>query len=237
MSVDVIRWDAPGPYAVAFSTRVGGVSAGPFASLNLGRLTDDDPDAVEENRRRLCEAAGADRERLTFNRQVHGTAVHRAVAGRRGEPGDGLWTDEPRLPLLAFGADCLPVALVRANGGAPAVAVVHAGRIGVLEGVLEAAVRALGDGRIAAAIGPAIGPCCYEVGTEVSGPYAARFGSGVLRGRNLDLPGAAERVLREAGVETVERLDLCTSCRADRFFSHRRDAGRTGRQGVIAHIA
>lgn len=237
MSVELLRWEAPGPYVVVFSARLGGVSEGAFASLNLGRLTDDDPDAVDENRRRLCHAAGADPDRLTFNRQVHGTTVHRAVAARRGEPGDGLWTDEPRLPLLAFAADCLPVALARTDGGPPALAVVHAGRIGLLEGVLEAGIAALGGGPVAAAIGPAIGPCCYEVGPEVAEPFRGRFGSDVVTNRMLDLWAAAERALGEAGVAKVERFDLCTSCNPELFFSHRRDDGLTGRQGVIGVVA
>jgi hypothetical protein len=106
----------------------------------------------------------------------------------------------------------------------------------VLDGALEASVSALG-GWVAAAIGPAIGPCCYEVGPEIRDAYVARFGAAAVRGRALDLPSVAERVLREAGATSVERLDTCTACDEDRFFSHRRDAGRTGRQGVIAHVA
>ena len=95
----IMRWDVPGPYEVAFSTRTGGVSDGPYASLNLGRMTGDDVERVDENRRRLCAEVGADADRLALNRQVHSTLVHRARAGARGEPGDGLWTDEPDLPI------------------------------------------------------------------------------------------------------------------------------------------
>ena len=84
---------------------------------------------------------------------------------------------------------------------------------------------------------PAIGPCCYEVGEDVARPYRERFGEEVLSGRNLDLGEAAERVLRAAGVEAVERQAHCTACEPDLFFSHRRDQGITGRQGVVAHIA
>ncbi len=87
MSVPLIRWDAPGPYAVAFSTRRGGVSGGPFESLNLGRLTDDDSANVDENRRRLCDAVGAKSEDLVLNRQVHGATVTRAEPGTRGGTG------------------------------------------------------------------------------------------------------------------------------------------------------
>jgi YfiH family protein len=237
MSLDLIRWEAPGPYRIAFTTRAGGVSPGPFASLNLGRMTLDAAQNVEENRRRLCAALGADAARLGLSRQTHSATVYRARPGRQNAPGDGLWTDEPGLPILKQAADCVPIAIARANGRRPAVAVLHAGWRGLLEGIVESGVAALGGGRLAAAVGPAIGPCCYEVGAEVSGPFRARFGAGVLRGRSLDLWESAERALRAVGVETVERVDLCTSCNPDRFFSHRRDRGLTGRQGVLGLVA
>jgi YfiH family protein len=232
----VIRWDGPGPYEVVFSSRAGGVSEGPFASLNLGRLTGDDVERVDENRRRLCAEVGGSLDRLALNRQVHSTLVHRAEPGARGEPGDGLWTDEPDLPILAFAADCLPVALVREEGRPPAVAVVHAGWRGLLAGMAAEAVRALGGG-VRACIGPAIGPCCYEVGPEGAEPFGEAFGADVLHGRNLDLWTSAERALRAAGVEEVERLDLCTACNPDLFFSHRRTGLPRGVQGVIARVA
>jgi polyphenol oxidase len=232
----MIRWEAPGPYVVAFTTRNGGVSDGPFASLNLGLLTADDDAHVVENRRRVCAAVGAEPERLAMNRQVHGAVVHRAEAGERSRPGDGLWTDEERLPMLKLTADCLPIALVRSNGGAR-LALLHAGRLGLLEGVVDAGVAAVGPGPVAAAIGPGIGPCCYEVGDDIRDAYRARFGDGVVRGRKLDLWRAAELALRAAGVERVECIDRCTSCNAHEFFSHRRDAGVTGRQGVVGYVA
>jgi hypothetical protein len=234
VSVPLIRWSAAGPYEVAFSTRQGGVSKGPFESLNLGRLTQDEPANVEENRRRLCAAVGADPMRLAMNRQVHAATVHRAEPGARSRPGDGLWSDEPGLAMVKFTADCLPIALARRNGR-PGLALLHAGRLGVLEGILEAGVAALG-GSLAAIIGPGIGPCCYEVGIEIRDAYRQRFGAGVVRGRSLDLWAASERVLRDTGVERVERLDLCTACGLERFFSHRRDQGVTGRQGVIGYV-
>jgi polyphenol oxidase len=233
----VIRWEAPGPYEVVFTTRVGGVSEGPYASLNLGRKTGDDVERVDENRRRACAGIGADAARLALNYQVHSTLVHRAQEGERGGvQGDGLWTDERALPVLALAADCLPIALVRANGDVPAVCVLHAGRIGLLEGIVEAGVNRLG-GTVAAAIGPSIGPCCYEVGEEVAAPYRKRFGAGIMRGRKLDLWQAAERELREAGVARIERLDLCTACNPKLFFSHRRDGKPRGVQGVLASVA
>jgi hypothetical protein len=224
----ILRWDAPGPYVVAFSTRAGGVSEGPYASLNLGLLTDDRREHVEENRRRLSAEVGADPDLLALNRQVHGAEINRAVAGQRGVPGDGLWTDEPGVPMLKVTADCLPIALARTNGS-PALCLVHAGWRGLSEGVVEAGVATLG-GPVAAAVGPGIGPCCYEVGPEVAGLFGER-------GRMLDLRAAAERALRRAGVTRVEHVALCTSCDEARFFSHRRDGGITGRQGVIGFIA
>jgi YfiH family protein len=234
MSVPLLWWDAPGPYEVAFSTRRGGISAGAYESLNLGLLTADEPGNVEENRRRLCEAVGADTDRLAMNRQVHAATVNRAAAGERGREGDGLWTDEPGVPMLKLTADCLPVALARRNGE-PALALLHAGRLGLLEGVLQTGVASLG-GQVAAAVGPGIGPCCYEVGDDIADTYRARFGSGAVRGRNLDLWSVADSILREAGVVSVERVDVCTACNSE-FFSHRRDGGVTGRQGVIGYVA
>ena len=231
----MIRWEVAGPYRVAFSTRLGGVSEAPFDSLNLGRLTDDDPERVEENRRRLCAEVDGDFARLTMNRQVHSAAVHNAKAGSRGVPGDGLWTDEPELPMLKFAADCLPIALARANGR-PGLALLHAGWQGLLEGIVAVGVAALGPGRIAAVIGPGIGPCCYEVQEDVAAPYKAQFGPGIVNEGRLDLWSAAERTLRAAGCESVERVDLCTSCHPDLFFSHRRDGARTGRQGLVGVV-
>ena len=236
MSVTLLSWDAPGPYAVAFSTRGGGVSEGSFDSLNLGLLTHDEAGNVDENRRRLCEATGADPARLAMNRQVHAATVNRAEAGERGREGDGLWSDERGVPMLKVTADCLPIALARRNGEKPALALLHAGRLGLLQGIVEAGVEALG-GKLAAVIGPGIGPCCYEVGEDIADAYRARFGAEALRGRNLDLWTVAERLLRAEGVDSVERSDLCTACDSDRFFSHRRDGSVTGRQGVIGFVA
>ena len=230
----MILWHTPGPYVVAFSTRVGGVSTGAFESLNVGLLTDDDPQNVAENRRRLCETVGADVATLAMNRQVHGATIHRAEAGKRGEPGDGLWTDEQYVPMLAVVADCLPVALARVDGP-PALAVLHVGRLGLLGNIIDKAVAIVGNA--SAVIGPGIGPCCYEVGAEVAQPYRKRFGEKVLHNGHLDLWTAAETALREAGVTSIERADLCTACTPGLFFSHRRDKGVTGRQGVIGYVA
>jgi YfiH family protein len=226
----MIHWDEPG-YIVCFTSRVGGVSEGDYASLNLTAGTGDDPDRVERNRRIACERLGLDPAALAFNRQVHSPTVHRARPGSRGEPGDGLWSDEPGLPMLAFAADCLPVALARVDGTL-ALAVLHAGWRGLAEGVIEAGVRAIG-GELAAAVGPAIGPCCYEVGPEVS----ALFDDDLTAAGRLNLWEAAERALRRAGVGRVERVDLCTRCHPKLFFSHRRSGRARGVQGVIGAVA
>jgi polyphenol oxidase len=170
---------------------------------------------------------------LALNRQQHSAIVNRAQAGSRGEPGDGLWTDEPGVTLLKLTADCVPIALARDDR--PGLALLHAGWRGLLEGIADAGVAAVG-GKLRAAVGPAIGPCCYEVGPEVAEPFRLRFGADVVMGRRLDLWTAAERALGEAGVTTVERFDICTSCNPELFFSHRRDAGVTGRQGVIGVV-
>lgn len=232
----MIRWDVEG-YEIVFTTRVGGVSEGPYSSLNLGRKSGDDVERVDENRRIACGEIGADVSALALNYQVHSARVVRASPAMRDEHADGLWTDEPGVPILAMSADCLPIALARALPDRPAVAVLHAGWRGLLEGIVAAGANALAPGDLTAMIGPGIGPCCYEVGEEVAAPFRERFGEDVVRDGHLDLWTSAERALRAAGVARVERLDRCTACEPETFFSHRRDNGRTGRQGVIACVA
>ena len=249
----VIRWEVDG-YEVAFTTRVGGVSEGPYASLNLGRKSGDEVERVDENRRIACDAIGADLEKLALNYQVHSARVLHAAPAMRGEHADGLWTDEPGLPILAMSADCLPIVLARAGTSEPrrrrsprrlaGAARGHrrSGCAGAQAGsvagtALDARPKSMGDVELTAAIGPGIGPCCYEVGEEVAAPFRERFGDDVVRERRLDLWTSAERALRAAGVERVDRFDRCTACEPETFFSHRRDDGRTGRQGVIAYVA
>ena len=237
VNVPLLHWEAPEPYDVVFTTREGGVSEGPFTSLNLGRKTGDELERVDENRRRLCATTGADADRLALGFQVHSATVNRARAGSRCELlGDGLRSDEPGVLMLALAADCVPIALVRTNGAAPAAAVLHAGRIGILAGIAEAGVRALGAGPLAAVVGPAIGPCCYDVREDVAGPFRSRFGAGIVAGGKLDIWTAAERAVREAGCASVERLDLCTACNPDLFFSYRRDGRPRGAHGVLARV-
>ncbi len=236
------RWRPPGPYTVAFSTRLGGVSEGVFASLNLGKRTGDEPERVFENRARLCRELEIDPARATMARQLHGAVAR--LAEPRGllsedldlPECDALWSEQPGQGMLLVTADCVPIALAREDGERPGLALVHVGWRGLLAGVLESATRALGRGRIRAALGPAIGPCCFEVSDEVAAHFRHQFGREVARGRSVDLWLAAERALASAGCSQVERVGICTSCHPELFFSHRRDQGQTGRQGVIGAI-
>jgi YfiH family protein len=239
----VIRWEGAGPYTVVFSTRVGGVSEGPYESLNLGILTADDPERVVENRRRLADRTGIDPERTRMAWQRHGTDVRRAspegilTPGTTHEACDGWWSDEPGQGMMLLTADCLPVAVARRDGDRPALAVLHVGWRGLLDGIIANGASVLECWPLAAAIGPGIGPCCYEVGREVAEPFAATFGSEVVTDGRLDLWRSTELALERAGVDEIERTDLCTYCHPELFFSHRRERGTTGRQGVIAAVA
>lgn len=213
--------ELPGGTAV-FTSRHGGVSEGPYESLNLGLWTDDDPGAVSANRERLRTELGLDR--LAQGHQVHGTRVVVDTAGV--EDADGQVVTRPGVGAIVLTADCLPVALVAPEG----VAMLHAGWRGLAGGVLEEGVRALrelGAQDLAAAIGPGIGPCCYEVGDDVREAFGTTD-------RTLDLKAIARTRLQDAGVEDIQDVALCTSCHPDLFFSHRRDGGVTGRQGGVA---
>ena len=232
--------DLPGA-RVAFSTRVGGVSEGPYESLNLGILTEDEPERVQENRRRLAAHLALDPDRIAMGWQVHGTDIASwsapPAAGRDGFPSPGAELDEvdghtttvPGLGLLVLGADCLPVAL--AAGGR--VAMLHCGWRGIAGGLVEKGVDLFQEPP-AAAIGPGIGRCCYEVGPEVVEAFSDL--QGMASGRMLDLRAAAEAKLRGAGVDRVAHIDLCTSCHPELLFSHRRDHGVTGRQSGLAWL-
>ncbi|CAB4697830.1 MAG: laccase domain-containing protein [Actinobacteria bacterium] len=227
----MIPWQAEGPYAVAFTTRNGGVSEGPFDSLNLGGQRDE-PHNIAENRRRACAEIGADAMRLAVNRQRHTAIVHAAEDVHEGQDGDAIWVSAPGVPILALTADCVPIAVARRGDHDPRLAVVHAGWRGLASGIVHNAAAVLGDGPLQAAIGPAIGPCCYEVGTDVSN----LFDADLTRACHLDLWAAAERALQNAGVETITRIDLCTRCNPNLFYSHRRDGELRGVQGVIGAV-
>ena len=222
-----------------FPERAGGVSTGLRASLNLGVRWGDDPEHVAINRRRLAAHAGYDPAALQVTRHVHGTAVWRV-----GEPladgaeFDGLVCDRPGAVLGAFAADCIPILF--ADPVARVCGAAHAGWRGTVAGVArnviarmaEAGARAA-DVRVA--LGPSIGPCCFEVGPEVVAEFHAAFGAlpGLVvagpRKEHLDLRVATRAVLERAGVAPAHIDDRppCTRCEPARFFSYRRD-GKDG---------
>lgn len=243
MSVSVtepIRIALGGGAHALFTTRTGGVSTGPYASLNLGRTVpegdEDDHAAIEANRDRVAAETGVARARFEAGHQVHGSGV-RLVDTANGWPvaplpheGDGVATREAGLAAVVLVADCLPIALASEDG----IAMVHAGWRGLASGVIESGIAALsGSGPVrAAAVGPGIGPCCFEVGDEVREAFAAY--PEARHGRNLDLKAIARARLAAAGVTEIHDLGRCTACEPDAFFSHRRDGGQTGRQAGVA---
>jgi polyphenol oxidase len=238
-----------GDARAVFSTRRGGVSEGPYESLNLGILTDDEPARVARNRERLCQALGRDPAAVAMGWQVHGAEVqvhHEPPApGRQGfgSPGDDLArvdaqvTDAGDVTPLVLVADCVPLALAAPG----AVAMVHCGWRGVAGGIVERAVTALrrvaAGPEVRAAIGPAIGPCCYEVRPEVSDVFVRNGHADALSGGMLDLPHVVRCELEALGVDAIERAELCVSCNPELFFSHRRDGGVTGRQAGLVWLA
>lgn len=239
----------PPGFVHGFPERTGGVSTGPRASLNLGARWGDDRANVDANRRLLAEHAGYDPAQLVATRHVHGTNVWRV-----GEPladdaeFDGLVCDRPGPVLGAFAADCIPILF--ADPEARVCGAAHAGWRGTVNGVapnviarmVEAGARA---DRIRVALGPSIGPCCFEVGPEVVDEFRAAFSAHslrdlpglVVRGRqkdHIDLRVASRAFLERAGVQAqhIDDRPPCTRCEGDRFFSYRRD----GREGGV-HMA
>lgn len=230
----------------AFTTRSGGVSTGPFASLNLGSAVGDHPAAVRANRVALASAMGFDSERAITMHQVHGAEVVAvgpddgtgAFTGSLDGVGqaDACVTSAPGVALLAMGADCPVILAWRADAGGAAA--IHAGWRGLVAGVVEAGIAALGGERDAvhAVVGPHVGPCCYPVDDGLRGRMAEAFGSHVVRGQAVDLGACTAVALERAGVPVMRRghAGRCTSCDDRRFFSYRRDGQATGRQaGVI----
>jgi YfiH family protein len=224
---------------VTFTTRRGGVSEGPYESLNLGILTDDQPERVLENRRIAAGMAGVDDERIAMGWQVHGTDIrdwtgippdpgyaHPVAGGRDLESLDGHITRDDGLGLLVLVADCFPVAL----SDGEQVAMLHCGWRPLAGGILVKALERF-ERAPAAAVGPGIGGCCYEVGEEVLEAFADV--EDAASGRMLDLRAVISARLAAAGVTDVQHDDHCTSCEPDLYFSHRRDRGVTGRQAGI----
>jgi polyphenol oxidase len=246
--------EAPNGIVHAFSTRQGGVSRPPFATLNLGQSVGDEPAVVEENRRRFFGAFGIDLGRVVRAWQAHGDGVLRVDAGLTGRAGfprcllderakfDALITHLPGLALVVSTADCLPILIhdpVRR-----AVAAVHAGWRGTTKLIAARALTAMREAYgtdpsdCQAAIGPGIRGCCFEVDTAVTDAMAAALPNWEAHARAnrpghwlLDLAEINRAILEAAGVRTdrIEDVGLCTSCRNDLFFSHRAEKGRTGR--------
>ena len=222
-------WPAPGPVRCWQTTRAGGVSAGPYASLNLGlHVGDREPD-VARNRERLQSTLRLPSEPVWLE-QVHGTRILDLDQGESGAA-DGAVTTQDGIVLAVMTADCLPVLLASADG--QRIGVAHAGWRGLAAGVLGAAVRALGaePASITAWLGPAIGPEAFEVGdevraacTETDAAAAADFTANA-RGRwQADLVALARRALARAGVAAVHGGVQCTYADSTRYFSHRREA-------------
>ncbi len=246
------------PFVHGFTTRAGGVSAPPFETLNLGGKWGDAPSAVSENRRRLEVAVGGP---IAVARQVHGANVVRVRASDdraavAGTEADGLCTDDAGVVLGVFVADCVPALLADPRTGA--CAAVHAGWRGTVAGVLPAAVRALAaefgarPAELRVALGPAIGPCCFEVGPEVVAAFEALWpdarGRGIVlpspRGApgkaNVDLKAANRSLLERAGADpgAIDAGPECTACERARFYSFRRDGNATGQMmGVVGRAA
>jgi polyphenol oxidase len=248
----------PAGFAHGFATRAGGVSAAPFQSLNLGLSWGDDREAVLENRRRLLLACGLDR--LFLLKQVHGAEVAQVRSeddpqGWRPIEADALITDVPGAALGVFSADCVPLLFADPDTGA--CAAVHAGWRGVIAGVARATLAALATAygsrpaALRVAMGPAIGPCCFEVGEEVVAAFSGAYPGGAERGvvvqeapsrrARVDLKGALRIDLEAGGIPPgqIDAGDECTRCDpAARFFSYRRDRGRGGQHlSIVARLA
>jgi YfiH family protein len=237
----------------AVFTRQGGVSAPPYASLNLGHTVGDDPSAVEVNHDRVYEAVGTSRSRAVTCHLTHSADVLPVTAADRGQvvgKGDAIITSDRGVCLSMRFADCAPILLhdpVRR-----AVGLAHAGWRGTVKNVAGAVVQTMVDRlgcsprNITAVIGPAIGPCCYQVGEDVIQAVEAIFprasapetDSQLFSCRNgryahFDMWEANRRQLKTAGVGRLVVSGLCTACHTEHFFSHRAERGKTGRFGVV----
>ena len=241
--LDFIRpdWPAPPGVRALTTTRAGGVSPPPYDSLNLGAHTGDAAACVAENRRRLALAADFP-EAPAWLKQVHGTAVVAAHRATGVPEADGSVTDRRGVVCAILTADCLPVLLCDQDG--TRVAALHAGWRGLVDGMLESGVAALGGAEgLMAWLGPAIGPDAFQVGAEVRQAFLARDEGAApcfredQEGRwRADLYALAARRLATVGVHAVYGGDHCTHTEAARFYSYRRD-GETGRMATLIWLA
>ena len=229
------------------TARHGGVSAGPWASLNLTKGNGDAPELVEENLSRVAGAFGTRRQDLVSPNQRHTIRAMAVTAADRGRvivETDTLLTSALDVPVLLRYADCVPVLLYDPRH--TAFAVVHSGWRGTVAGAVPAAIAALASefgtqpADIVAGVGPSIGPCCYEVGEEVvvaardafENPEPLLPSNGSTR-RHFDLWAANRRWLTAAGVRQIEVAEICTACHQEDFFSYRGGKGRTGHFGAL----
>ncbi len=235
-------WPAPARVRTLVTTRDGGVSLAPYASLNLGQHVGDDPAAVAENRARLRACLPA--EPFWLN-QVHGIGVQEACADAPDVPpdADAGFTRQPGVVCAVMTADCLPVLLTDRSGSV--VAAAHAGWRGLCNGIIEATIArmAVPANDILAWLGPAIGPDAFEVGPEVRAafmahdPTAASAFAAIPDGKYLaDIYLLARQRLNACGVTDVHGGDACTVTERERYFSYRRD-GRTGRMASLIWLA
>ena len=232
---------APGITA-AFTTRAGGVSTPPYDALNLAGHVGDDDIAVATNRTIAAGALAVDAGRVTWCEQVHGDTVAVVtddVVGTTVPHADALVTDVAHTPLAVLAADCVLVLLADRRRGV--VAAAHAGRRGLVAGLLEVTVGTMLDGGsrrddLVAAVGPAIGGCCYEVGADVAAEVTEALpvtrATTTWGTTSLDLPAGARFVLAREGVPFVTTTGGCTAHQPELFYSYRRD-GRTGRHAGI----
>lgn len=202
-----------------FFTRKGGVSTGLYKGLNVGRGSDDDAVAVEENRQRIQSALGADALHTVY--QIHSATV--VDVRDAGAKADGIVSAQPGQAIGILTADCVPVLLAARDGSK--VAAVHAGWKGATSGIIDAAAALFGGVELVAAIGPAIAQNSYEVGQDVleAAQAPAFFAPNGAPGKyQFDLPGLVKERLKAAGVQTIDVLDEDTYSQPERFFSYRR---------------
>ena len=238
MDIIELDWPAPANVRALSTTRVDGVSEGPFASLNLATHVGDHPEAVAHNRGRLSSELGLPSEPGWLT-QVHGSGVARVGEDAPGCEADAAVGDSSGMVCAVVTADCLPVLLCDTRGSR--VAAVHAGWRGLAAGVIESAVQRMGVAPVDLMgwLGPAIGPDAFEVGDEVRARFLEIDASadGAFRvspnGRWLaDLYELARRRMEQIGIESVYGGGYCTFSEPRRFFSYRRD-GVTGRMASL----